>query len=156
MFRELIVWGKAVELAKVVYRQTQRMPAAERFGLTMQMRRAAVSVASNIAEGNARCTPADYLRFLGIARGSLAELETQILIAAGLGMMEEAPISPLLNETRRILQALINSLQRKEFATAPGPSKKLAKAPGQAKEFAETPGPAKKLASGKKLGRATS
>jgi four helix bundle protein len=134
MFRDLIVWQKAVELAKLVYRHTQHMPPVERFGLTMQMRRAAVSIASNIAEGNARYTQPDYLRFLSMARGSLAELETQLIIATDLGMIEPAPITPLLDETRRILQSLMSSLERKTLAEKAGLPEKSGRAerPGRA------------------------
>ena len=72
-FRDLVAWQKGIELAKVVYQVTRRMPRDERFGLISQMRRAAVSVPCNIAEGNARHALGDYLQFLAIARGSLAE-----------------------------------------------------------------------------------
>ena len=111
-FRNLHAWRRAVDLAKAVYHATQRLPASERFGLALQMRRAAVSIPSNIAEGNARQTRADYLRFLGIARGSLAELETQITIATELNLLSAtAPLMELLVETDRLLQGLIRSLQ---------------------------------------------
>ena len=86
-FRDLIAWRKGVELAKSVYHTTRTLPATERFGLMTQMRRAAVSVPSNIAEGNARESRKDYLHFLRIARGSLAELETQFVICQELQML---------------------------------------------------------------------
>ena len=112
-FRDLIVWKKAIALTKMVYLVSKEMPAAERFGLTSQMRRAAVSVASNIAEGNARQARADYIHFLTIARGSLAELETQLIIANELHMLSEIEtIMEALQETRRILQGLITSLRK--------------------------------------------
>lgn len=99
-------------MTKDIYDLTQRMPAAERFGLTAQIRRAAVSVPSNIAEGNARQSRRDYVHFLMIARGSLAELETQLIIAQQLSMIPDVPsIWDLLGEVTRMLQALINSLQ---------------------------------------------
>ena len=114
-FRDLIAWQKAIQLAKVVYQVTQQMPNAERFGLTAQMRRAAISVASNIAEGNARHTLRDYIHFLGIARGSLAELETQLVIAKELCMLTNTErVTELLAETDRVVQGLIRSLQKKE------------------------------------------
>jgi four helix bundle protein len=94
---------------------TQRFPDSERFGLTSQIRRAAVSIPSNIAEGNARHSVADYLRFLTMARGSLAELETQLILSSDLGFLEDP--SPLLNsldEVKRILQGLIQSLRRRQ------------------------------------------
>lgn len=114
-FRDLVAWRKGIELAKVVYQVTRRMPRDERFGLISQMRRAAVSVPCNIAEGNARHALGDYLQFLAIARGSLAELETQFVIAGELGMLSETrEVAPLLAETDRVLQGLIRSLQNKQ------------------------------------------
>ena len=83
-YRELIVWQKAMDLVMRVYEATECFPQRELFGLTNQLRRAAVSIPSNIAEGQGRNTTADFLRFLSIARGSLQELETQILIASRL------------------------------------------------------------------------
>ena len=114
-FRELKVWQKAIGLTKQIYLLTQSMPDTERFGLTMQMRRAAVSVPSNIAEGNARQTLREYLQFLAIARGSLAELETQLIIASELSMLHKTDktMEPIL-EVARMLQALIDSLRRKQ------------------------------------------
>lgn len=113
-FRDLIAWQKSVELAKMVYQASRDMPDSERFGLTMQMRRSAVSVPSNIAEGNARQTRKEYLRFLFVARGSLAELETQLTIAKQLHLLSvPKQLSDLLAETDRVLQGLIRALQRK-------------------------------------------
>ena len=114
-FRDLIAWQKAMTLAKAAYAATARMPAAERFGLTNQMRRAAVSIPSNIAEGHARQSRLDYLKHLRIARGSLAELATQYELAIGLSMIAANPqMHDLLAEQDRILQALIRSLEMKE------------------------------------------
>ena len=119
-FRDLIVWRKAVDLAKAVYQATRAMPETERFGLIAQMRRAAVSVPSNIAEGNARHTLKDYIHFLSLARGSLAELETQITIARELNMLNDPhPLVDLLSETDRLLQGLIRSLQEKRKRSGP-------------------------------------
>jgi len=119
-FRDLIVWRRAIELAKAVYQATRAMPETERFGLIAQMRRAAVSVPSNIAEGNARHTLKDYIHFLSMARGSLAELETQITIARELNMLNDPhPLVDLLSETDRLLQGLIRSLQEKRKRSAP-------------------------------------
>ena len=119
-FRDLIVWRRAIELAKAVYQATRAMPETERFGLIAQMRRAAVSVPSNIAEGNARHTLKDYIHFLSVARGSLAELETQITIARELNMLNDPhPLVDLLSETDRLLQGLIRSLQEKRKRSAP-------------------------------------
>ena len=114
-FRDLVVWQKAVELSKELYRATRTMPDTEKFGLTAQMRRAAVSVASNIAEGTARQKIADYIHFLVIAWGSLAELETQLIIATDLRMLSNTEgLMDNVQEVRRMLQALIDSLRRKQ------------------------------------------
>ncbi|MAY74353.1 MAG: four helix bundle protein [Phycisphaerae bacterium] len=113
-FRDLVAWQRAMALAEAVYLSTRSMPNEERFGLTMQMRRAAVSVPSNIAEGHGRQSRADYLRFLRVARGSLSELSTQIEIATTLQLLEPPPtMTDLLAETDRVLQALIHSLEKK-------------------------------------------
>lgn len=114
-FRDLIAWQKAKELAKRLYVVTKAMPAEERFGLTNQMRRAAVSVVSNIAEGHARQSTLDYLKFLRTARGSLAELCTQVELAWELEMMPQNPqLVDLLQEVDRVLQGLIRSLEQKQ------------------------------------------
>ena len=88
-FEKLEVWHKAVEVSDVIYAVTRTFPDNERFGLTSQMRRAAVSVASNIAEGSSRISTADFLRFIEIAYGSLMELVTQSLIAKRQGFLSE-------------------------------------------------------------------
>ena len=114
-FRDLIVWQKAIEMCKLVYQVSQAMPTAEKFGLVAQMRRAAVSVPSNIAEGNARQSLRDYVRFLIMARGSLAELETQLILARQLRMLNDiSTITDSVQETWRILQGLIDSLRNKQ------------------------------------------
>jgi len=111
-FRDLIAWQKAMELAKQIYHLTGSMPEEERFGLTSQMRRAAVSVPSNIAEGYGRGSRTEYARYLRIARGSLMELQTQILLAEQLMLIEVLDqCMKLLAETDRVLQGLIRSLQ---------------------------------------------
>ena len=113
-FRDLVAWQKGKELSKVVYVVTRRMPEDERFGLTNQMRRASVSIPSNIAEGHARQSRADYLKHLRISRGSLAELMTQVEIAWELESMPfDQRLNELLKEEDRILQALIRSLENK-------------------------------------------
>jgi four helix bundle protein len=90
------------------------MPESERYGLTLQMRRAAVSVPSNIAEGHARQSRPDYIRFLRIARGSIAELSTQLELATDLEALSPDPqLSDLIDEAARILQGLIRSLEQK-------------------------------------------
>jgi four helix bundle protein len=84
-FRDLVVWQRAVELSLQIYRLTGSFPSIEQFGLTNQLRRASVSVASNVAEGWGRSTRGEYVQFLGHSRGSLCELQTQLVIARGLG-----------------------------------------------------------------------
>ena len=114
-FRDLIAWQKAMALTKAVYRATSAMPESERFGLTNQMRRAAVSVPSNIAEGHGRQSTKDYVRCLRIARGSLAELATQMELASELSFVRfDSPTMELLAETDRVLQGLIRSLKKFE------------------------------------------
>ncbi len=111
-FRDLIVWQKGMALAKEVYKATSVMPDAERFGLTAQMRRAAVSIPSNIAEGYARQSRIEYIRFLKVTRGSLAELRTQVLLGRELGFLQTSDaLGPLLDETERLLAGLIRSLR---------------------------------------------
>ena len=113
-FRDLIAWQLGMRLAKAIYQVTQRMPKAEQFGLISQMRRSAVSIPSNIAEGYARQSTADYIKFLRIARGSLAELYTQFELSIDMEMMiREQNIVDLLNEEDRVLQGLIRSLGSK-------------------------------------------
>src|SRR5579871_1476681 len=84
-FKDLSVWQRAVQLTVEVYKLTNDFPNSERFGLTHQLRRASVSVASNIAEGYGRATKGEYVQFLGHARGSVSEVETQLVIAKALG-----------------------------------------------------------------------
>src|SRR5438067_2292790 len=91
-YSDLEVWKRSMDLVVEVYRLTSHFPAAERFGLTAQARRAAVSVPANIAEGNARLSRADYRRFVSIARASLAELETEIIIGERLQYVAEADL----------------------------------------------------------------
>ena len=110
----LDVWRDAMLLVEAVYRATSRFPAEERLGLTAQMRRCAVSVPSNIAEGAARRSTSEYLRFLSIARGSLSELSTQIEISRRLGFGEVSTIDPdLLDRTFARHNALIRANERR-------------------------------------------
>jgi four helix bundle protein len=113
-FRDLIVWQKAMMLAETIYSVTGRLPKEELFGLARQMRRAAVSVASNIAEGQARRSRKEFLQFLSHARGSLAELETQIILATRLAYVTtdtEASLISAIDEVGRLLNGLRNSLK---------------------------------------------
>jgi four helix bundle protein len=86
-YRDLVVWQKAMELVTEIYKATERFPKEEIYGLTSQLRRAAISVPSNIAEGQGRLTKKEFHHFLGYARGSLLEMETQLLIAQNLGYL---------------------------------------------------------------------
>jgi four helix bundle protein len=89
-YKELIVWQRAMQLVKSVYRLTKTFPPDERYGLALQMRRAAVSVPSNIAEGQGRRGPKEFTHFLSLTRGSLLELETQLLLSIDLGYVKRA------------------------------------------------------------------
>jgi len=111
-FKSLIVWQKAMTRAREVYEITQDFPDRENFGLTNQMRRAAISVPSNIAEGSRRGTTKDYVQFLRIAHGSLAELETQLLLAKNLyPKFSYTSAMSLLDEISRMLHTLISKLK---------------------------------------------
>jgi four helix bundle protein len=113
----LEVWRDAMLLVEAIYRISNRFPDAERFGLTQQIRRAAISVPSNIAEGAARRSTMEYLRFLSIARGSLAELDTQLQIAERLDFIQStAQTRELADRTFARLNALIRSLDRTSAA----------------------------------------
>lgn len=112
-FRDLVAWQRAMDLVASVYALTRGLPDEERFGLTSQMRRAAVSVPSNIAEGYGRGHTADYLRFLRQARGSLYELQTQIELLPRLSLIAQEAHQAVLEDSEnleRILAALIRSL----------------------------------------------
>jgi four helix bundle protein len=120
-FRDLRVWEEAMMLTEQVYQLVQRFPADERFGLTSQLKRASVSVPSCIAEGNARGSVRDYLRFLSMAAGSLAEIQTQILLALRLGFVEATHVDACLVQHRSVsmlLQAMKKSLQRRSASVS--------------------------------------
>ena len=113
-YRELIAWQRAMHLVSEIYRATQRFPREELYGLTDQLRRAAVSVPSNIAGGQARFSTREFYRFLSHARGSLAEVETQLLIAQDLGYLDQQQSHGLLSATGelgRVLNGLIASIR---------------------------------------------
>jgi four helix bundle protein len=109
---DLIAWQRAMSLCKAAYVVSSKLPDAERFRLQSQIRRSAVSIPCNIAEGFGRESTSDLVRFLRVARGSLFELRTQLLIATDLGMLpkDDSP-ADLLDETDRVLQGLIRSLK---------------------------------------------
>src|SRR5437870_12101920 len=96
-YQELIVWQRAIDLVEDVYKASKNFPREEIYGLTSQIRRAAVSIPSNIAEGQGRRTTSDFLRHLSIAYGSLREVETQILIARRLKYVPEARLEEVMN-----------------------------------------------------------
>ncbi len=111
---DLQVWQLGMTLVKDIYVLTQKFSDSEKYGLCSQMRRAAVSIPSNIAEGAARSGNKEFLRFLFIARGSLSELETQAMIAQDLGLIENhKPVMNLMNELFAKLSGLISSIQKK-------------------------------------------
>jgi len=113
-FRDLLVWQKAMLVVKQVYILTRQFPAEERYGLISQMRRAAVSVASNIAEGQARHSTGEFIQFISHAEGSTAELETQLQIAIDLeysSAAESKSLFDLLEEIRKMLNSLRRRLQ---------------------------------------------
>jgi len=115
-FRDLRVWQSGMDLVIQMYRLTQSFPHEEQYGLTSQMRRAAVSVPSNIAEGHARESSKEYLNHLSIVQGSLAELQTQIEIAALLNCAEATAAQPVLElsiSLSRQIFALRNAIARK-------------------------------------------
>ncbi|MCK9263310.1 MAG: four helix bundle protein [Deltaproteobacteria bacterium] len=113
-YRELIVWQKAMDLVELVYQATKQFPKEELYGLTSQIRRSAVSIPSNIAEGQARKSTAEFLNFLSIANGSRAEMETQILLAQRLNYAANDTAQKILalsEEVNRLLNGLMNSLR---------------------------------------------
>lgn len=117
-YRDLDAWRRSMDLVTAIYTLSKRFPNEEQFGLVTQIRRAAVSIPSNIAEGQGRIHAADFLRFLSIARGSLAETETQLLIAVRLGYVgrESAKDAWLLAQhVGRLLNGLMNSLEQKKL-----------------------------------------
>jgi four helix bundle protein len=119
-YRDLIAWQKSMDLVTAIYQATRAFPREELYGLTSQLRRAAVSIPSNIAEGQARYSHAEFHHFLRNARGSLAEVETQIQIACNLKYIQEEQAQPLLHATAelgRILNALLDSVKKRAAGT---------------------------------------
>jgi len=112
-YKELLVWQKSMGLAEKIYQLTKHFPREELFGLTSQVRRSAVSIAANIAEGSSRGGRKEFVQFLLIARGSASETETHILLASRIGYLPD--VTPLIEEItsiRQMLNALIRSLKR--------------------------------------------
>jgi len=122
-YRDLIVWQKAIELTVCIYQLTRSFPKDEIYGLVPQMRRAAVSVPSNIAEGRGRLNVGEFRHFLGMAQGSVYELQTQLLVARRLGMGSDDSLNGaelLSNEVSKMLGAFIQTLNRKAGSKQPG------------------------------------
>lgn len=112
-FEDLKVWQKSVDLAEAVYRIVSSFPKEEKYGLTSQITRSAISIASNIAEGSARESDKEFIRFLYIARGSSAELKTQFIVAQRVGYINADRLCPLfevIDEITRMLNGLIRKL----------------------------------------------
>ena len=116
-FKELDVWKRSMALAKVVYSLAGQLPKEELFALSNQIRRCAVSVPSNIAEGNSRAGTKEYVQFLCIARGSLSELETQVILAKDIGYLSQNDIAQPLADLliiKKMLNSLISALRKKQ------------------------------------------
>jgi four helix bundle protein len=116
-YRDLLAWQKALELVKTVYKETAAFPRDEIFGIVAQLRRASVSISSNIAEGQGRRSKGEFLRYLHIALGSLAEAETQILISQNLGFLRQKQAERLISltsETGRLINGLVNALRNQQ------------------------------------------
>jgi len=115
-YRDLLAWQKAKKLITEIYRVSCKFPAEELYGLISQMRRAALSIPTNIAEGQGRLTKGEFSQFLGNARGSLLELETQILVARNLNYLEE-PIQKnlleLTSEVGRLVNGLLSAIKKR-------------------------------------------
>jgi four helix bundle protein len=112
-YKDLIVWQKGISLAKLMYNLTRRFPSDEKFGIVAQMRRAAISIPSNIAEGQARHTMGEFIQFSSHAEGSVAELHTQLILSVELNFCSSAAAEPgfgLISEIRRMLNALRRKL----------------------------------------------
>ena len=116
-YQDLIAWQKAISLVTEVYAVTAQFPRRETYGLTSQLRRASISIPSNIAEGHGRATKGEFLQFLGHARGSLCEVQTQIFIGRKLGYLtqeQQEVVIAQTDEVGRILNGLIASIERKK------------------------------------------
>ena len=116
-YRDLIVWQKAMELAALCYTKTRPFPRTEAFGMTAQIRRAAASIPANIAEGNGRENTGSYIQFLRVSQGSLKELETHVLLAQTVELMDKTDAEQVLemsDQVGKLLRALIRVLQARE------------------------------------------
>ena len=118
-YRDLVLWQRAMELAAEVHRVTLKLPKHEMFGMAAQIRRSAVSIPSNIAEGSGRRTTREFIAFLHIARGSLSELKTQLVLARTVGYLADTDLSnadQLSDEVGRLLNAVIRGLRKRQMA----------------------------------------
>src|SRR5438552_12807481 len=111
-YKDLVVWQKGIALAKAIYQLTARFPSEEKFGLVSQMRRAAASIPSNIAEGQARHTTGEFVQFVSHAEGSVAELDTQLTLAIELGFCMATEVGDVFDLVME-LQKMLNALRRK-------------------------------------------
>lgn len=119
--KDLDVWQEAMQLAQQTYSATATFPKEELYGLTQQVRRCSVSIASNIAEGAARGSTKEFMRFLYVALGSVAELETQLLLARSMGFLSDETLFHRIEHIRKMLLGLIASLKRKPITRHPSP-----------------------------------
>jgi four helix bundle protein len=114
-FRDLLVWQKAMSLAKAIYGETEHLPKTEAYGLQSQMRRAAIAIPSNIAEGHGRLNDGHFRQFLAISRGSLFELQTQLELTADLNLLESGNVRALMercDEVARLINGLLGALHK--------------------------------------------
>ena len=111
-YRELLVWQKAMKLGVIIYKLVDKLPKKELYSLSDQMRRAAVSIPSNIAEGHSRYTKKDFAHFLVIARGSKSELETQLLLCVEVGYLKEADILEAMNLLTELSKMLTSFIKK--------------------------------------------
>jgi four helix bundle protein len=122
-YKELIVWQKAYQLTLMIYKETEKFPRSEVFGISSQLRRASVSIVSNIAEGYQRQHGGEYIQFLSIAFGSCAEVETQLLLCKDLCYLSESNftiLNNLLTEVGKMLYALITKIKDQNVRKGPG------------------------------------
>lgn len=111
-YKEQFIWKRAVQLAVNCYKATRLFPSAELYSLTSQIRRSSVSVASNIAEGYGRRSKQEYIQFLHVALGSLRELDTQLIIAKEVDLVQKDVLTPLLNEVEEMQSILVATLNK--------------------------------------------
>jgi four helix bundle protein len=116
-FTDLIVWQKAHSFVLAVYELTKSFPEIEKFGLTSQLRRAAVSIPANVAEGFKKRGAADKVRFLNIAQGSLEECQYYLILASDLGYGKPAPLRPLLDEVSKLLEAYMSAIHSRSCSS---------------------------------------